>query len=132
MSLNYGYGILYSECWKALVLAGLDPYAGYMHVDRSGKPVLVFDFIEQYRFIVDYTLLKLFRRGWRPELVNGFIEYGSRAKIASQVIEFMEKNKTRRYGEQPLTLRQALKKNAFQLAGFLRGEQVFKGFVWEW
>jgi CRISPR-associated protein Cas1 len=33
--LNYAYGILYSECWRALVLAGLDPYAGFLHVDRS-------------------------------------------------------------------------------------------------
>jgi len=132
IALNYGYGILYSECWKALVLAGLDPYAGYMHVDRSGKPVLVFDFIEQFRFIVDYTLLKLFRRGWRPELVNGFIEYGSRSKIIVAINEFLDHTTTQRYGEKPLTLRQAIKKNAFQLAGFLRNEQVYRGFIWEW
>jgi len=133
MSLNYGYGVLYSECWKALVLAGLDPYAGYMHVDRSGKPTLVFDFIEQFRFIVDYTLLKLFRYGWKPQILNGFIEYSSRAKIASSITEFMEKERTMRFTEnKPLTLRQAIKKNAFQLAAFLRREEVFKGFVWEW
>jgi len=132
MSLNYGYGILYNECWKALVLAGLDPYAGYLHVDKSGKPVLVFDFIEQFRFIVDYALLKLFRYGFKPEIVNGFIEYGSRAKIASAIINFLENEKTWRFGESPCSLRQALKKSAFQLAGFLRGEVLFKGFIWEW
>jgi len=133
MSLNYGYGVLYSECWKALVLAGLDPYAGYMHVDRSGKPTLVFDFIEQFRFTVDYTLLKLFRYGWRPQVVNGFIEYSSRAKIATSVMEFLEKENTMRFSERkPLTLRQAIKRSAFQLAAFLRNEELFKGFIWEW
>lgn len=132
ISLNYGYGILYSECWKALVLAGLDPYAGYMHVDRSGKPVLVYDFIEQFRFIVDYVLVKLFRRGWKPVILNGFIEYGSRSKIILAINNFLDKTMTRRYGEKPLSLRQAIKKNAFQLASFLRNEAIYRGFIWEW
>src|SRR5260370_8880229 len=34
--LNYGYGILYSHVWGALVNAGLEPFAGYLHVDRPG------------------------------------------------------------------------------------------------
>jgi len=31
--LNYGYGILYGQVERAIVLAGLDPYGGYLHVD---------------------------------------------------------------------------------------------------
>ncbi len=45
-ALNYGYGILYSHIERAVLLAGLDPYAGFVHVDRSGKPSLVLDLIE--------------------------------------------------------------------------------------
>ena len=47
--LNYGYGILYSQVWSALSLAGLEPFAGFLHVDRPGKPSLVLDFIEEFR-----------------------------------------------------------------------------------
>ena len=47
--LNYGYGILYSQVWSALTLAGLEPFAGFLHVDRPGKPSLVLDFIEEFR-----------------------------------------------------------------------------------
>ncbi|MCL4387459.1 CRISPR-associated endonuclease Cas1, partial [Patescibacteria group bacterium] len=36
--LNYGYGMLYSEVERACVLAGLDPYLGFFHTDRYGKP----------------------------------------------------------------------------------------------
>ena len=36
--LNYGYGILYSQIWSAVLLAGLEPFAGFMHVDRPGNP----------------------------------------------------------------------------------------------
>jgi CRISPR-associated protein Cas1 len=40
-ALNYGYGVLYKQVEYALVLAGLDPYAGLLHADRPGKPSLV-------------------------------------------------------------------------------------------
>lgn len=130
--LNYSYGILYKEVWKALVLAGLDPYAGYMHVDRSGKPVLVFDFIEQFRFIADYIVLRMLRRGWRPVIDEGLLKRDSRAKIISYLENFMDKSKTRYYTDTPLTLRQAMKRSALQLASFLRGKSMFQGFIWEW
>jgi len=42
-ALNYGYGILYSRIEGAIIIAGLDPYAGFIHVDRPGKPSLTLD-----------------------------------------------------------------------------------------
>jgi len=67
--LNYGYGILYGQIERALVLAGLDPYGGFIHTDRPGKPSLVFDLIEQFRqVIVDRTIVGIWnwtkRGGW--------------------------------------------------------------------
>ena len=35
--------------WRAIVLAGLDTYAGFIHADRPGKPSLVLDLIEEFR-----------------------------------------------------------------------------------
>ncbi len=32
--LNYGYGILRTQVQRALILAGLDPFGGFIHVDR--------------------------------------------------------------------------------------------------
>ena len=132
IALNYGYGILYSEAWKALVLAGLDPYAGFIHADRSGKPTLAFDFVEMFRCsVVDHVLIKMVRRGWKPRIENGILEYKSRAEIAKNIIENFER-KVRVQGE-PLTLRQAMKRTAFNLASFIRGDSsVFKGFVEDW
>jgi len=132
IALNYGYGILYSESWKTLVLAGLDPYAGFIHADRSGKPTLSFDFVEMFRCsIVDYVLLKMFRKNWEPKVENGILDYKSRAEIAKNIIEGFER-KVRVQGE-PLTLRQAMKRTAFNLASFIRGDSLsFKGFVEDW
>lgn len=59
--LNYGYGILYGEIEKACILAGLDPYFGFLHTDRYNKPSMVLDLIEEFRpIIVDRAIVTLF------------------------------------------------------------------------
>src|SRR3990167_7341130 len=60
MALNYGYGILYSEVERACILSGLDPYLGFLHMDRYGKPSMVLDMVEQFRAIIDRAILTLF------------------------------------------------------------------------
>lgn len=58
--LNYAYGILYSRVEKALIIAGLDPFVGFMHRDDYNMKSLVFDFIEPYRIIAEEVVFKLF------------------------------------------------------------------------
>ncbi|MFH0702385.1 MAG: CRISPR-associated endonuclease Cas1 [bacterium] len=58
--LNYGYGILYSKVEKACLIAGLDPYLGFLHSDNYNKKSLVFDLIEMYRDMADRTVVYLF------------------------------------------------------------------------
>ncbi len=58
--LNYAYGVLYSLVERACVLAGLDPYVGFVHTDHYRKMSLVFDLIECYRIWADQTVVGLF------------------------------------------------------------------------
>jgi len=58
--LNYGYGILYSRIEKCIMIAGLDPYVGFLHRDDYNQTSFVFDFIEPYRPFVDLTVYRLF------------------------------------------------------------------------
>ena len=60
--LNYGYGVLYSKIEKACIIAGLDPYIGFMHTDNYNKKSLVFDLIEPFRIYVDKTVVYLFSK----------------------------------------------------------------------
>ncbi|MGA9098319.1 MAG: CRISPR-associated endonuclease Cas1 [Methanotrichaceae archaeon] len=60
--LNYGYGILYSLVEKSCIIAGLDPYVGFLHTDSYNKKSLVFDIIEMFRIYVDETVVYLFTR----------------------------------------------------------------------
>lgn len=58
--LNYAYGVLYSEVERACIIAGLDPFVGFLHTDNYNKQSLVFDMIEPFRIWADRTVTKLF------------------------------------------------------------------------
>jgi CRISPR-associated protein Cas1 len=58
--LNYGYGVLYSMVEKGCIIAGLDPYVGFLHTDNYNKKSLVFDIIEMFRVLAEQTVVYLF------------------------------------------------------------------------
>jgi CRISPR-associated protein Cas1 len=59
--LSYGYVILTSQVASVLASVGFDPYIGYLHASRYGKPALALDLMEEFRpVIVDSVVLSLF------------------------------------------------------------------------
>ena len=75
--LNYAYGILYSRVEKALIIAGLDPYLGFLHRDDYNYKSMVYDFIEPYRAFGDKIVFTLFaakkvRQDHTDKITNGF------------------------------------------------------------
>ncbi|RCR70547.1 CRISPR-associated endonuclease Cas1 [Larkinella punicea] len=58
--LNYAYGILYSKTEKSLIIAGIDPYVGFLHRDDYNQLSMVYDFIEPYRIYADEVVFRLF------------------------------------------------------------------------
>src|SRR6266700_6546087 len=58
--LSYGYVILSSQVASAVAGVGFDPYIGYLHSSRYGKPALALDLMEEFRpLIVDSVVLSL-------------------------------------------------------------------------
>ena len=47
---------------KALLKAKLEPYLGFLHSEQFGKPSLVCDFMEIYRFMIDDFLIQYCKR----------------------------------------------------------------------
>lgn len=69
--LNYGYGVLYSRVEKGCIIAGLDPYVGFLHTDNYNKKSFVFDLIEIYRTYIDRTVMGIFaKKQVREELFD--------------------------------------------------------------
>jgi len=76
--INYAYGVLYGTVERAAILAGLDPYVGFIHTDHYNKKSFVFDLIEPYRIWADETVVGLFAArkvtmGMFDKLHNGFL-----------------------------------------------------------
>jgi len=61
-ALNYAYGILYGRVERACLLAGLDPYVGFLHTDHPYRPALVCDLIEPFRIWAERVVTFLFTR----------------------------------------------------------------------
>ena len=57
--LNYGYSVLAGEISKFVCGFGLDPYFGFMHRSHTGFQPLVYDLIEPFRWLVDYSVFKI-------------------------------------------------------------------------
>ncbi len=58
--LSFLYVILMNDVQSALEMVGLDPYVGFMHTDRPGRPSLALDMMEELRpYLVDRLALSL-------------------------------------------------------------------------
>ena len=58
--LSFAYAILLKDCFSALCAVGFDPYHGFFHVGRHGKPSLALDLMEEFRAIIaDSVVLTL-------------------------------------------------------------------------
>ncbi len=58
--LSFGYAILAKDCTVALMAAGLDPYWGFYHEPRHGRPALALDLMEEFRpLIVDSVVITI-------------------------------------------------------------------------
>lgn len=68
-AVNYVYGMLYGEVWRAVVRGGLDPYFGITHCTERDLGSLAFDLIEEYRAAFgDRLVLGMIGRGFVPDL----------------------------------------------------------------
>lgn len=132
-ALNYGYGILYGQIERALVLAGLDPYGGFIHADRPGKPSLVFDAIEEFRqVIVDRTIVGMVNKGIKLELdEKGLLVEKARRTIAEKVLARLDA--AERYERKRQPFRVIIQNQARHIATFVRGDRpAYEPFIARW
>jgi CRISPR-associated protein Cas1 len=132
-ALNYGYGVLRSQVRVALLLAGLEPNAGFLHADRPGKPSLTLDLIEEFRqAVVDRTLIGQVNRGFAiVQDEAGRLDGPTRKRIVEKVLERMESTEPYEGKRQPL--RHILQLQARHIATFVRGERPeYTPFVMGW
>lgn len=58
--LSFAYPLLTKDCHSAVCTVGFDPYRGFYHSNRHGKPSLALDLLEEFRpVIADSVVLTL-------------------------------------------------------------------------
>jgi CRISPR-associated protein Cas1 len=62
--LSFAYAMLLKDCFSALCTVGFDPYFGFFHASRHGKPSLALDLMEEFRAVIaDSVVLTLVNNG---------------------------------------------------------------------
>jgi len=122
--LNYGYGILYGKIEHCIMIAGLDPYVGFLHRDDYNQTSFVFDFIEPYRPFVDLTIYRLFsgkkvNQSHYREITNGVgLTKKGKKMIVQAFIQRFEEEKIRYRGRNQTRLN-AIQQDAHDVANKL-------------
>jgi CRISPR-associated protein Cas1 len=80
--LSLGYSLLAKDCAIAAHAVGLDPYVGFYHQPRFGRPALALDVMEEFRpLIVDSTVLTLLNN--RMLGLSDFVQAGQAVNLAT-------------------------------------------------
>lgn len=102
--LNYGYGILYARIEKCLMIAGLDPYVGFLHRDDYNQRSMVYDFIEPYRIFIETPIFRLFtakkvNKSHVDEITNGVsLNKEGKELLIKALLDYMEEDAIRYRG----------------------------------
>lgn len=136
MMLNYGYSILESRVNGAILKAGLDPYAGFIHNDRPGKTSLVYDLIEEFRQpVVDRAVLSLLSRGFKPsteQLEDGAILLNKTTKEHLREAVFKKLDSREKFRGKEQLLKTIIQLQARALGTFFKDRKPYEAFVGSW
>jgi len=127
--LSYVYGILTKDIFVVLSTVGFDPFLGFYHRPKYGKPSLALDMMEEFRPIIgDSTVITLFNNG---ELkATDFINIGAGVSIKKEARKSVVRGYERRMNTEithPLfgykvSYRRVIEVQARLLARHLNGE----------
>lgn len=135
--LSFAYALLAKDCFSAVLTVGFDPYLGFFHAGRHGRPSLALDLMEEFRAVIaDSVVLTLINNAMLT--AADFLTWGG----ACQLTDTGRKQFFRAY-EQRLTdeikhplfgytmsYRRMLEVQARLLASYLRGEVPrYQGFT---
>lgn len=102
-----------------------------LHADRSGKPSLVLDLMEEFRApAVDRAVLAHLRLGKPVRFEGPLLDEASRRALAAAVLERLEARVV--VGGEKLLLGSVIQRQARAVAAHVRGEEPYRPFAMTW
>lgn len=129
--LSFGYALLRHDVQGAVNVVGFDPYLGYLHVQRYGRPGLALDLMEEFRpLVVDAMVLSAINRrsltlaDFTSELLSGAVSLSDDGRRT--FLRLYEQKKQSQF-KHPVLGRKCTYQEAFEiqarlLAKYLMGE----------
>ncbi|MFM7221655.1 MAG: type I-D CRISPR-associated endonuclease Cas1d [Nodosilinea sp.] len=117
--LSFGYALLLHDVQGAINIVGFDPYLGYLHTQRYGRPSLALDLMEEFRpLVVDAMVLAainrraLKREDFSTEPVSGAISLTDEGRRS--FLRLYEQKKQSKF-KHPVLGRQCTYQEAFEI-----------------
>jgi len=129
--LSFGYSLLRHDVQGAANIVGFDPYLGYLHVERYGRPSLALDLMEEFRpLVVDAMVLSVLNRqqfepeDFESEPLSGAVRLTDEGR--KRFLRSYEQKKQSKF-KHPMMKRQCSYREAFEiqarlLAKYLMGQ----------
>jgi CRISPR-associated protein Cas1 len=135
--LSLGYSMLAKELTGVCHAVGLDPFLGFLHQPRYGRPALALDLMEEFRpLVADSVAISLVNRGeLGPEdfikSANGtFLNDAGRKRFWEAWFRRLDTEVSHPEFEYKMAYRRMLEVQARQLWRFVRGEAAaYHGFT---
>ena len=138
--LSFVYALLTHDTTSACESVGLDPQMGFLHADRSGRPSLALDLVEEFRpFLADRLVLSLINRqqvdakGFKVRETGG-VEMDDRTRKTILVAYQNRKQETilHPFLNEKMTIGLLPHIQARLLARWLRGDlDAYPAFLWK-
>ncbi len=128
--LSFGYTLLTNDVITAINIVGFDPYIGYLHAEKYGRPSLALDLMEEFRpLIVDAMVIACLNKKILTPSNFKTTETGAYRLTDEGRRTFLQQYENRRKTEfthaaldQKMTYQQAFEHQTRPLAKTLKGE----------
>jgi len=78
--LNLCYQMLSWKVHRALISAKLEPFLGFLHSLTEGKPSLIYDFMELYRYLIDDFVIQYCHNLQKKDFIMKYEDFSSNRK----------------------------------------------------
>lgn len=129
--LNYGYAILYTRIWQALLGAKLNPFDSIIHVRQAGKPTFVYDVVEMFRSqVVDRVVISLVQKGPSLKVEKGLLNEPTKKILIKSILERF--NRYEKYRGDEITMEQIIQRQAQEMAVWIDTGKKYKPYIAKW
>lgn len=126
--LSFGYSLLAHDIESAVNIVGFDPYLGYLHTERYGRPSLALDLMEEFRpLVVDAVVLSVVNKrslvpsDFTAEPISGAVYLSEEGRRT--FLRMYEQKKQTKF-KHPVLQKQCTYQEAFEIQARLLGKYL--------